>query len=383
MKHLSKYTFLLFCLLLLNPNSFTQIARAAGAIPQRRRVEQILTHMTLSEKVGQLFIVDLARLNDLQQVTALTPEVRRKLMHYQFGGIILFAQNLQDREQIKSLIADIRRTEKHPMFICIDEEGGRVSRLEHTAALGLRQLPSAEFIGQQNDPAYAYRIGTILARQLKEFGFNVDFAPVVDINTNPNNTVIGARSFGSTPQLVSEMGAAVIHGLQDNGIMACAKHFPGHGDTSTDTHHELAFIKHNLSRLRNEEFIPFQAAISARVMSIMLAHIVAQNITGNNLPATMSKTIITDIIRNELNFNGLIITDALMMKAITHNYTTSEVCLRALNAGVDILLMPDIIEEGYNAVLQRAETDKDFAARVEDAAARIIAAKLQLNLFPE
>ena len=368
--------------LLLASVGIIQPARAAGAAPLKPKLNRILSQMTLKEKVGQLFIVDLARLNKHKPVTALTPEIKTKLHRYNFGGIILFSNNLQNRKQILSLIRDLRNAQKLPLFLCIDEEGGRVSRLEQTAALGLKKLPNAEIIGQREDSEYAYRIGETLARQLQQFGFNVDFAPVVDINTNPENTVIGARAFGNTPEEVSEMATAVIRGLQDNRIMACAKHFPGHGDTSTDTHHALAFIRHRLPRLRQEEFIPFKAAISSGVMSIMLAHIVAPEITGNNLPATMSKTIVTDILRTELAFKGLIITDALMMKAITDNYTTADVCLQAITAGVDLLLMPDNIAEGYNAVLQRARTDRNFAARVEESASRIIAAKIQLNLFP-
>ena len=376
-KHLIKN--LIVTVLLVIACSSTAI-QAAGASPDKANKKLCLSDLTLEEKVGQLFIVDLARLDDLQTVTELKPSITQKLEKYKLGGIILFAQNLVNKTQILNLISDIRKTERTPMFICIDEEGGRVSRLQHTKSLHLEMSPSAEKIGKRDDKSYAYKVGLTLAEQVKKFGFNVDFAPVVDINTNPNNTVIGARSFGSTPLIVSEMSTEIIRALQDNNVMAAAKHFPGHGDTTIDTHHALAFINHDLTRLRNEEFIPFQNAIDNGVMSIMLAHIVVPKVTGSDIPATMSPIIVEDILRKEMGFNGLIITDALMMKAITENYSTAEVCTKAIEAGVDILLMPDNIEEGYQAVLNKAKSNPEFLKKVNQAVTRILNAKNQLGL---
>ena len=355
-------------------------ASAAGVVPDRYRAKQILSSMTLEAKVGQLFIVDLERLARQKNILELTPEIKQTLERYQVSGIILFAQNLKNKRQIIRLIKDIKSSETIPMFVCIDEEGGRVSRLEHTDLLKLEKLPSAEEIGKKNDSNYAYNVGETIAEQLKEFGFNVDFAPVVDINTNPENTVIGARSFGNTPEIVSKMGVEIIKGLQDNNIMSCAKHFPGHGDTSTDTHSALAYIEHDLQRLKNEEFIPFQAAIDNGVMSLMLAHIVAPKVTGDKLPATMSKTFV-NILKKDMNFDGLIITDALMMKAISDNYKSADVCIKAIEAGVDILLMPDVIEEGINAVIEKAKNDKAFLNLVNNAVNRILIVKSRLNLY--
>ncbi len=373
-------SYMLICLCLLSATAKPR-AQAAGVSPDSIRVEDILSEMTLAEKVGQLFIVDLARLDNMNQVTALTPAIAEKLSHFRFGGVILFAQNLTTKDQITQLICAIRQTEKIPLFICIDEEGGRISRLEQTPALKLEQLPSAESIGKRGSRDYAYQVGTTLAAQLKEFGFNVDFAPVLDINTNPANRVIGDRSFGKNPELVTSMGLALMQGLQDNQIMACGKHFPGHGDTSVDTHIALAVSEHDLDRLRREEFRPFAAAIENGVMSIMLAHIAVPQVTGDDLPATMSPVIATTILRDELGFNGLIITDALMMQAITDHYTPAQACLLALEAGVDLLLMPDNIADAYTAVLHKTATDPDFALHVDQKVRRIIRAKLQLGLF--
>lgn len=358
----------------------SRIACAAGAITDKSRAKQILSSMSLEEKVGQLFIVDLKRLAGQKNILRLSPETKQKLEKYQVGGVILFAQNLKSKRQVTQLIKDIRTTEETPMFVCIDEEGGRVSRLEHTESLQLEKLPSAETIGNKGDSTYAYNVGVTLARQLKEFGFNVDFAPVVDINTNPLNTVIGARSFGNNPEIVSRMGVEIIKGLQDNSIMSCAKHFPGHGDTSTDTHNALAYTQHNLQRLKSEEFIPFQAAIDNGVMSLMLAHIVVPQVTGDELPATMSKRIV-DILRTDMSFDGLIITDALMMKAISDNFKSADACIKAIEAGVDILLMPDVIEEGITAVINKAKNDKEFLHLIHNAVNRILIVKSQLNLY--
>ncbi len=372
----------LLALLLLLLAGTTENLQAAGIIPDRAHAQKIVAAMSLRQRIGQLFIVDLARLAAMQEITQLTPELKSKINADNFGGIILFAQNLRNRQQLTDLIHDIQNCSSTPPFICIDEEGGRVSRLEHCKALGLTQLPSAAEIGSKSSKSYAYQVGKTLAEQVKSFGFNVDFAPVLDINTNPDNPVIGARAFADNPQLVTEMGLEVIRGLQENGVMACAKHFPGHGDTSTDTHLELAYINHDITRLNNEEFVPFKAAIDSGVMSIMLAHIVAPKITGNNLPATMSQKFATAILRNELNFKGLIITDALMMKAITNNYTSGEACIKALNAGVDILLMPDNIAQAVDAVYKEAQQNEHFRNLIEKAVTRIILAKMRLNILP-
>ncbi len=380
MPKVKKY-FSAFILMLLLLCGITGKLSASGSVPDRVRAEKILAGMSLQQRIGQLFIVDLARLAAMQEITVLTPELKATINSNDFGGIILFAQNLRDREQLINLTRDIRDCSATPPFICIDEEGGRVSRLEHCKALGLQELPSADEIGRRGSKTYAYQIGKTLAQQVKAYGFNVDFAPVLDINTNPDNPVIGPRAFADNPQLVTEMGLEVIRGLQDNGVMACAKHFPGHGDTSTDTHLELAYINHDLKRLHNEEFIPFKDAIDSGVMSIMLAHIAAPKITGNQLPATMSREFATTILRNELHFKGLIITDALMMKAITNNYTSGEACILALNAGADILLMPDNIEQAVAAVRQQALQDTDFQKLIDTAVTRILLAKLRLNIL--
>ena len=357
----------------------TNHIQAAGQIPEQKTVTKIISEMNLKEKVGQLFIIDLKRLAGKERITEISPELKEKLEKYHFGGVALFAENLNNKKQISKLIKDIRATEKIPMFICVDEEGGRVSRLQHTKDLHLPQTPTAAVVGKTDNPDYAEKIAKILATQLKNLGFNVNFYPVADINSNPLNPIIGKRSFANNPEKVSKMVTATIKGLQNNDIMATAKHFPGHGDTQIDTHKALAIIKHNFDRLRKEEFIPFKAAVAAGVKFIMLAHIATPQITGNNLPATFSSFFTRKILRQEFGFKGIIITDAMMMKAITNNFTSASACIKVIEAGVDIILMPDNIKEGYEAVLEKAKNDKNFSCKIDKALNRILTVKLELS----
>lgn len=289
---------------------------------------RVLIKMRLEKKIGQMVMAGFDGYEPSDGILGL-------IAKYGLGGVILFRRNLRDYAQIVNLCNDIQsRPLDCPLFISIDQEGGRVTRLPHT----FTSFPAMRALGACNSAELAYRFGEATAIELSAVGINMDLAPVLDIDTNPDNPIIGDRSFGSNPDVVSSMGLAVISGLQDNGVIACGKHFPGHGDTHRDSHLELPILKHNMERLREVELRPFQEAIDNRVAAIMTGHLLVPSL-DDKYPATMSKKIITDLLRNEMEFNGIVISDDLEMKAIIDNFALDNAAVMSIEAGVDILLI--------------------------------------------
>ena len=310
-------------------------------------IKEEIESMTLDEKIGQIITVGI----DGYTINDKTKEL---IVDKKVGGIILFKDNINDSNQLLQLINNIKNINsknKIPLFISIDEEGGRVSRLPKE----IKKLPSNEVIGNINDKELAYDIGKTIGYSLKSFGFNMDFTPVLDINSNSKNTVIGDRSFSSNKNIVANLGVSEINGFKSRNIISVAKHFPGHGDTDIDSHYKLPIINKTLDELKEVEFVPFKNAIEENVPSIMVSHILLPEIDDIN-PASMSKTIITDILRKNLKFDGLIVTDDMTMGAITNNFDISEACIKSINAGADLLL----ICHGY-------ETEVDVINNIKDA----------------
>lgn len=307
--------------------------------------------LTLEQKVGQLFIVrpdalelTLAQetINDAKAdgVTELTDAMRDALRTYPVGGICQFGKNITDPEQIKRFNNDLQAACQTPLFIAVDEEGGRVSRLANSPAFDLPQYKN----GAITD---ARAMGQDIGGYLKQYGFNMDFAPVADVNTNPDNPVIGDRAFSSDAETAAQMVAEAAQGLREHGILPTLKHFPGHGDTKEDSHTALAVTHKTLAELRDCEFLPFAA--DSGLHAVMVGHIAAPNVTGDMAPATLSPELVSLIPDAE---NTLIVTDSLSMEAITATYTPGEAAVQALQAGCDLLLMPNGLPEAYNAVLQ-------------------------------
>ena len=296
---------------------------------QENLIQEKIAQMTLYEKVGQLFI---ARMPNLQQAHNL-------IENHHIGGFILFSSDASSTAQVQQLISDLQKASDIPLFIAVDEEGGRVSRV---GRLFPSRPGSAFSIGQTGDPANAYQAYYTIGQQLSYLGFNMNFAPVADIWTNPENTVIGDRAFGTDPLLVADMVEAAIYGLQSAGILAVIKHFPGHGDTFEDSHYNMAFYHHNRQRFDQIESIPFRRGIEAGTDGIMLGHIAAPDLIPEEVPiATFSNYMIEEVLRQSWGFNnGLIITDALDMRGLTHYFSHEEIVINAFLAGSDILLMP-------------------------------------------
>lgn len=353
------------------------------SLKEEQLIDEILNDMTLEEKVAQLFIVDIDTYINMTDVTDMSEALMNKINTHPVGGVIMFSKNIVDQTQIVKLNEEMQSISKIPLWISVDEEGGRVSRLGNNPQVGMTIIPSAQIIGNTLEPYRAYQIGKILGSELNALGFNMDFAPIGDINTNPNNPVIGDRSFSADPTLVADMVIQEVKGLQENDVAAVVKHFPGHGDTALDTHTGIVTVEHDITRLRNVELIPFQSAIQQGTLGIMVAHINLPNVTYDERPASLSPIIITGLLREEMEFKGLIITDALNMGAIKDQYTAKEASLEAFKAGVDILLMPEDFELAYEGVLLAIMNGDITQERLDASVRRILQAKLDLGLFDE
>lgn len=328
--------------------------------PLDEKVLQALSSMTLEEKIGQMLILYETHSEVNEEVKTLFNEIKP-------GGIILNKENITTYTNTKRYIEEIKTLSKFPLIVSIDQEGGRVQRLQLLKDITPTNLPSMFEIGKTQDVSLSYEVGKILAEQVKTLGINVVYAPVCDIVTNKENTGIGTRSFGNSPTLVSSMCTNFAKGIEEEKVIATYKHFPGHGDTTTDSHTSLPIIKKNLEELENFELIPFKEAINENAKIIMVGHIAFPNITNDLTPASLSKTIITDILKKKLNYNGLVITDALNMKALTDNYTDDEIYTMAINAGVDLLLMPNNPHKAIQIIKETINEE-----RINESVAKIL-----------
>lgn len=346
-----------------------------GQDSQTDQIKALIDSMTLEEKVGQLVIVGVDGYEN--------DEHSKQLMEkYHAGGFILFKKNIQDSAQLLTLLNSLKETNaalnKVPMFLSVDEEGGRVSRLPDE----FKKFPSNKVIGQKNDSSLSYQIGNILGRELSSFGFNMDFAPVVDINSNPKNPVIGDRSFGTTAGLVSRLGIETMKGIRAENVISVVKHFPGHGDTSVDSHVGLPRVNHDLKRLESFELVPFKAAIENSVDAIMIAHILLPKLDPEN-PASFSKAVITDLLRTDMNFNGVVITDDFTMGAIEKNYDMGGAAVKSIQAGADIVLVChgfDKQETVIKALLAAAQTGQISTGRLDGSVYRVLELKQRYSL---
>lgn len=298
------------------------------------QVEYTMENMTLEQKIAQMLVV--YYLNDVVDENLIN-----SLQNNTFGGFILTKPNITTYEKTKKFVEDLQANSSIPLIISIDQEGGSVQRLNYLEDINPTNIPYMYDLGKTNDEELAYQVGKLMAEELKTIGVNVVYAPVMDIYSNPENTVIGKRSFGESENVVSTMAISLAKGLEDNGIIATYKHFPGHGDTSVDSHYDLPIINKTYDELKNMELKTFTKAIDNQAKIIMVGHIALPDITGDDVPASLSKTIITDILKEDMGYQGLIITDALNMGALTNNYSYEEIYVQAINAGVDLLLMPD------------------------------------------
>lgn len=338
--------------------------------PVQVKAEELLSGMTLREKLCQLMIVRPETLTGESPVTAAGETTRLALESYPVGGLIYSVDNLVTQEQTREMITNTQSYSEIPLFISADEEGGNVGRLMYKlGTTWVNDMYSYKDMGEDTAYANAYTIGSDMVSCL----FNTDFAPVADVWTNPENTVIGDRAYSDDFAQASELVAAAVRGFTDAGVVCCVKHFPGHGDTSTDTHEGAAVVDKSLDELRAGELLPFESGIEAGVDMVMVGHITVTAVDDE--PATISKAVITDLLREELGWDGVVITDSLDMGALA-GYDNGEVCVKFLEAGGDILLgVPDI--EAALTALETAVTDGRLTEqRIDESVQRVLELKI-------
>ena len=344
---------------------------------------EILESMTLEEKVCQLFMITPEALTGVGTVVQAGTSTKNAIDQYPVGGLIYFSQNLQDPGQTRTMLANTQQYAKErtgfPIFLSVDEEGGQVARVGSNPAFGVEKIGNMSDVGSRGDTQEAYEVGSTIGAYLSDLGFNMDAAPDTDVLTNPNNQVVKYRSFSSDPQLVTEMAASELRGLNEQGIIGMYKHFPGHGGTTDDSHEGYAYVDDTLEELKSGAFVPFQDGIDNGIQVIMVSHISCPNVTGDNTPATLSKMMITDILRNDMGFDGMVITDAMNMGAITARYSSSEAAVAALNAGVDMLLMPEDFQSAYQGVLGAVKDGTVSEERIDESVRRILELKLEME----
>ncbi len=383
MKKLLKYASIILILLIsfytiyrLNNQKETNQNKTPIKETDQDYISKLLEEMTLEEKIGQMMIIH-------YREPKLDETLNNMLKTIKPGGFIFFKENLVTYEDSLELIKNIKDSAKIPMFLSIDQEGGKVDRLKTIKGISFSNMPTMSEIGKTNDEEIAYGTGAQIAHNLKMLDLNMNFAPVLDIYSNPKNTVIGTRSFGDNAEIVSKMGLALSKGLKDNNIIPVYKHFPGHGNTETDSHIDLPIVSKTKEELLKEEIIPFQKAIANDADVIMIGHLAVPSITNRYIPASLSKKIITSFLKEEIGYQNLVITDALNMKALTNNYSEKEIIEKSINAGVDILLMPENPINAVNVIKEGITSGSIKEEQINNSVKKILNLKYKYNIINE
>lgn len=343
----------------------------AAPDPIQEQIEQ----MTLAEKIGQMVMMGV-------EGTSVSEQTKELMEQYHVGGVILYQNNISDKTQTTAFLNELKQINAKlnpiPLWLGLDQEGGRVNRMP----ANYTKLPTNRAIGKINNLDFSRKIGDILGKELQSVGFNMDFAPVLDINSNPNNPVIGDRSFGANAEVVSKLGVQTMLGIQAQKVAAVVKHFPGHGDTSVDSHLDLPVVQTDLKRLRSFEWLPFQAAIKHQVDAVMVAHILLPKLDPDH-PASFSKVIITDYLRKELQFNGVVITDDMTMGGIVNHYQLKDAAVQAVEAGCDVIMVAheyDKAKEVLTNLKSHVESGALSMEKIDQSVYRILQLKLKYAL---
>lgn len=341
-------------------------------------VESQISAMPLEDKVAGLFIVTPEAITGVTTAIQAGEGTQEALNEYAVGGMIYFSHNIVDEEQLKKMLSGTASMSRYPIFLAVDEEGGSVSRVAGSS-IDVIQVGDMASIGEGGDTAQAYEAGLTIGSYLKDLGFNLDFAPVADV-AGAGQNAMGDRVFGSDARMVGDMVTNMVQGIEGTGVSSCLKHFPGIGYVEDDTHDGRVETTKTLDEMRSSDFIPFKAGIEAGADFVMVSHITVTAADEDAVPATLSKTIMTDVLRNELDFQGVIITDALNMGAITEYYTAEEAAVKALIAGADMLLMPEDFYTAYDAVLAAVQDGTITEERINESLERIYRVKFKDKL---
>ena len=353
---------------------------------QKPLVQQKLESMTLEQKVAQLFVVTPEQLTGVSQAVVAGSATQRALDDIPVGGLCYFAQNITGSQQLRDLLANTcdiasRSGAGIAPFLTVDEEGGMVARVANSGYFDVESFSNMAEVGTTGDETKAAYVGTTVGTYLHEIGFNVDFAPVADVLTNPRNEVIGLRAFSSDPGVVAQMVSAEVAAMLETGTMPCIKHFPGHGDTAGDSHTGAVVSKRTADEIRACEYKPFQAGIEAGCPFVMVGHIETPGLAADGLPASLSKTMITDELRGRLGFEGVVISDSFVLGAITQRYASADVAVRFIQAGGDMILMPENLQEAYRGVLAAVDGGAIEESRIDESVERILEVKKRAGIL--
>lgn len=331
------------------------------------KVNYKMDNLSIDEKIAQMLIVYYIGDEYDENLSNIIKEVKP-------GGFILMSDNITTYDRTLNFVKGMQNDSDIPMIISTDEEGGSVQRIKGIRDISVTDIPYMYYLGQTKDKNLAYKVGEIIANELRTIGVNLTYAPVMDIYSNPNNTVIGKRSFGSNPNTVYDMATSLKNGIEDNLVNTCIKHFPGHGDTETDSHFEIPIINKTLDELENSDLLPFIKSINDTNM-IMVGHIALPKITNSSIPASLSKEIVTDLLKNKYNYKGLVITDALNMGSLTNNYSDKEIYTMAINAGVDLLLMPNGSKNAIKYIKEAIDNNEIDIETINESVRKILTYK--------
>ena len=362
-----------------NPGEATEPA----VDPLDEQASQLVSGMSLEDKVAQMFVITPEALTGYASVTAAGDTTKAAYESRPVGGLIYMADNLLSIEQTTEMLTNMQNIAMErtglPVFLSVDEEGGTVARVAKNDAFGVTDVGNMSDIGATGDAQNAYNAGVTIGTYLKQLGFNVDYAPVADVLTNPDNTVIGTRSFGSDASVVADMVTKELEGLSSQGVFGVVKHFPGHGGVSGDSHDGAVTMDKSLEELMQTEFVPFQKAVENGVSFVMVGHISVPQVVGDNTPASLSQMMVSNVLREQLGYQEIVITDAMNMGAITGSYTADQAAVMAVNAGVDMILMPQDYETAYNGLLQAVQDGTITEDRINESVTRIVKVKLQMQ----
>ena len=350
--------------------------------PLMDQAMQIAAGMTLEQKVAQMFMITPDALTGVDGATMAGDSTKTAYTQYPVGGLIYMAKNLTGTDQTAQMLTNMKNYSQEivgiPVFLGVDEEGGTVARIASNSAFGVTDVGNMSDVGATGDSQNAYNAGSTIGTYLNTLGFNMDFAPVADVLTNPDNTVIKDRSFGSDSQLVADMVCAEMQGLNEHQILSVVKHFPGQGATAGDSHDGAVSTDKSLDDLLANELVPFQQAVNNGASFVMVGHISAPAVTGDDTPASLSSVMVTDVLRNQLGFHGVVITDAMNMGAVTGTYSSADAAVTAIQAGVDMILMPEDFQSAYQGVMDAVTGGTITEDRINESVARIIKVKLTM-----
>ena len=354
-----------------------------AASAAQKLAEQTLAGMTLEEKLWQLFFVTPEAITNVDTATLAGDTTRAALEQQPVGGLVYFAKNLENREQTVAMLENTQSYAKIPLFLGVDEEGGTVSRLKTSGLAIDTGVGSMQSVGETADPAAAYAAGQEIAGHLHALGFNLDFAPVADVSSG-KDAVIGSRSFGTDPELCASMAGIVSNALTDGGIIPCLKHFPGYGSAASDDHEGAVSIGKTLEELESSDLLPYRRILASQdVPFIMVTHLRYPALTGGDTPADLSSEIVTDLLRNKLGYENVIITDSHQMASITDHYSAAEAAVAAITAGCDMVLMPEDLQEAYDGLKNAVADGTLTEARIDESVLRILTVKAEYNLLTE